>query len=98
MISTLENLNLIMKAALAATAPGKKQWMEGERREEERGAISKQEWEKHGQTEENKPHREKKIEVMEEGKGMKDNSDKLRTNGLQTDKQNVEGRVVVNRN
>lgn len=96
MISSLEKLNLIVKAALSATAPGKKPWMEGERGEEERGAVSKQEWEKQRQTEGNKPHREKKTQVLEEGKGMKGrckskNSDKQRTNGLETERQKVWG-------
>lgn len=70
MISSLEKLNLIVKAALSATVPEKKQWMEGNRGKEEREAISKQEWEKQRQTEGNKPHREKKTQIMEEGKGM----------------------------
>lgn len=46
MINSLEKLNLIVKAALSATVPGEKQWMEGERGELERETVSKQEWEK----------------------------------------------------
>lgn len=101
MISSLEKLT--MKAALSATAPGKKQRVEGQRGEEEREAVSKQEWEKQRQTERNKPHREKKTQIMEEGKEMKrrckgKNSDKQRANGLETERQKVWGRVVERRN
>lgn len=38
---------------------------------EERDRVLKREWEKQRQTEGSEPQREKKIQVMEEGKGMK---------------------------
>lgn len=66
--------------------------MEGQRGEEEREAVSKQEWEKQRQRERNKLHREKKTHIMEQGKEMKrsckgKNSDREQMGWKQKDKR-----------